>query len=97
MVNGCRHPKGHSVLSGMDAMGHPIPSNRRQAAFDFLLEIGFDRSDALFLTNAVAGKLERDLPYEAMDLSVHGRRCDLTGVYRMFAHLLTDPPKEGKP
>lgn len=93
---GCPQPKGHSVLSGMGAMGHPVPFYRRQVAYEYLLEIGFDSGDAMSLTNAVSDKLERDKPYEAMDISVHGRRIDLTGMYRLFAHLLADPapPKE---
>ena len=82
------------MLSGMEAMGHPIPFDRRQAAYDACLQMGFEHEPAMSLVNSYADLLERNRPYEAMDISVHGNKIDLTESYRLFAHLLT-PPSEG--
>lgn len=87
----------HAILSGMEAMGHSIGFDRRQAAYDACMEMGFDHEGAMGVVNAMSDLLERNLPYEAMAVSWRGHRIDVTGAYRLFAHLLTPafvPPKE---
>jgi len=71
-------------------MGKPIPIDRRAAAYDAVKEMGIkDKNKAMSLVSCVAEQLERDKPNEAMEA---GRKhLDLTGVYRLFSHLLTEP------
>ena len=87
----------NAVLTGMNAMGHSIGFARRQAAYDACLSMGFGNADAMSIVNEMAGLLERNRPHEAMGVSVRGKRVDITGAYRLFAHLLTPAPKEVNP
>lgn len=94
----------------MNAMGHPIPFERMQAAYEAVKDMvpGISTEDAMILVGRVAGALERDQPYEAMRLATKAPierglaalpaesdyppvLLDLTGGYRLLAHLLTDP------
>lgn len=55
---------------GFDAMGRPIPPERRSAAYRWLKdELGLGTEDAMELIGVVASALERDQPYEAMKLA----------------------------
>ena len=78
-------PKGQ----GFDAMGKPIPTNRREAAYVMLKEIGVERIAAFSCAERVAQKLERDQPYDAIAEAM--KDVDLTGAYRLLAVLLTEP------
>lgn len=76
--------------SGTDAMGRPIPENRKQAAYNLCRkDFGLDAGAAFELTGSMADKLSRDKPYEAM--AAAQAHLDLTGVYRLMATLLTEP------
>lgn len=78
-----------TTLSGFNAMGHPIPEPRKQAAYNWLRTM-FSQDEARSLVDAVANKLERDEPYEAQEVVME--HLDLTGAYRLMAVLLTEPP-----
>lgn len=73
--------------SGFNAMGKPIPFTRKQAAYDAAVAIGVKAEHRFPLINGVAEQLERDKPYEAMRLGM--KYVDITGYYRIMAHLLT--------
>lgn len=76
--------------SGFEAMGKPIPNNRRQEAYDWLRTLGIEIEAATLAVGSVATALERDKPYEAMAEGM--KFLDLTGTYRLFAILLTPAP-----
>lgn len=80
--------KQESKLTGMDAIGHPIPTQQRENANNHLKEMGIEASEDRF--NCVAGvaaRLEKDKPHEAMEFAMG--YVDATGAYRLFAVLLT--------
>ncbi len=81
----------------MNNMGKPIPYDRRQAAFMAARSFGLDSPDAFHLIEAMALPLERDNPHDALHAALSA--VDLTGAYRLMAHLLTEPPQSqgGKP
>lgn len=72
---------------GFDAMGKPIPSYRRQAAYAHCKDMGLDAEASWSAVSGMADQLERDKPYEAMEAGM--RWLDLTGTYRLMAVLLT--------
>lgn len=72
---------------GFGAMGKPISMERRQKGLDACKEMGLSTADAWATVGVVAEQLERDEPYRAMSEGM--RYLDLTGVYRLFAVLLT--------
>ena len=74
-----------SESNGFAAMGKPIPYNRKQAAYDAAKSMGVE--DCFGLVNSVSEQLERDKPFEALN-AAH-KHTDLTGAYRIVAHLLT--------
>lgn len=79
----------------MNNMGKPIPYSRRQVAFDVARSFGLDSDGAFRVVEAMSLPLERDEPHEAMQAGM--RFVDLTGVYRLMAHLLTEqPPVSGE-
>ena len=70
-------------------MGKPINNLSRQEGVDMLKKIGVKfASERYFCVRAVAEKLERDKPFEAMEKAME--YVDLTGAYRLFAELLVD-------
>lgn len=71
----------------MSAMGKPIGPNARSRAYEHCKAMGLIGSLAYLCVNAVADQLERDRPYEAQAAGM--KYLDLTGVYRLFAVLLT--------
>lgn len=98
--------------SGFDAMGYPVPNQRRQAAYKAVKEMipGISTDDAMTLVGRVANAVERDEPYEALRLATSAPlpkdestaralepaksdlppiQLDMTGGYRLLAHLLT--------
>ena len=79
------------TLSGMAAMGHPVPANRRDAAYTLLKEWEFDSETAMTFVGQLAECLERDKPNEAMAVSNEFLNFDLTCTYRLMAVLLTEP------
>lgn len=81
-------------VSGMEAMGRPIPMNRRQEAYDWVRTLGFDQETASLVVGRVAEALERDKPYDAMREGME--HIDLTGTYRLFAVLLTPVPQRNQ-
>jgi hypothetical protein len=88
---------------GFEAMGRPISKGRRESAYQALKEMVPEASteDRMSLVERVANYLERDEPYKAMKETTDageyqhggqsGLRLDLTGAYRLFAHLLAGP------
>lgn len=71
----------------MDNMGLPISNEKRQTAYELLGEFGVQfKADRYFCVREVAEQLERDKPYEAMEIAQ--KHIDLTGAYRLFAVLL---------
>jgi hypothetical protein len=72
-------------LSGFAAMGKPIPYERKQRAYDAAKSIGV--KDCFALVQGMSEQLERDKPYEAMQVGM--KHVDLTGTYRIMATLLT--------
>lgn len=92
------------VPEGFEAMGHPIPLARRESAYQALRrDMAPDASveECQSLVERVADHLERDQPYLAMEEATDageyqhggqpGLRLDLTGAYRLLAHLLAAP------
>ncbi|MEC9268518.1 MAG: hypothetical protein VX464_20835 [Pseudomonadota bacterium] len=75
--------------NGFDAMGKPIPSHRRQAAYDQCKIIGLHSTDANVLVGRMSEDLERDRPYDAVGEGM--RSLDLVGTYRVMAYLLAAP------
>lgn len=73
-------------LSGMAAMGKPIPVSRKEAAYTAAKQMGV--VDPFIVIGQMVEQLERDKPFEAMKMGMC--HVDITGVYRLFAHLLTD-------
>ena len=96
-----------AVPEGFDAMGHPIPKARRESAYQALKQMAPEASteERMSLVERVADLLERDEPYKAMEEATDageyqhrgepGLRLDLTGTYRIFAHLLATSAGEG--
>jgi hypothetical protein len=82
------HPK-QPPTDGFDAMGKPIPAYRRQAGYDALRKMGLTTEAAWSATNGMAEQLERDQPYEGMNIAT--KYVDLTGSYMLMAFLLTAP------
>lgn len=77
--------------SGFNAMGQPIPHERMSAAYRALRDEmcpDLDAERAMTLVGAVAAQLERDEPHRAMK-AAKDLGLDLTGTYRLMAHLLT--------
>ena len=74
-----------AVATGFAAMGKPVPFARRQRAYDAAVSMGV--KDAFSLIDGMAEKLQRDKPYEAMEMAY--KYVDLTGAYRLMATLLT--------
>jgi len=75
---------------GFAAMGKSIPLDCRQKALDHCKTMGLtDPDDAFTCVQRMSNHLERDHPYEAME--VGSEYLDLTGVYRLMAVLLTSP------
>lgn len=80
--------KAPATPSGFAAMGHPVPMDRRQRAYDAAIDdMGLTRENAHSVVGFMSEKLRRDQPYEAL----HGalKWVDLTGAYRLMATLLT--------
>lgn len=82
--------KKPETCSGFNAIGRPIPNDRRQAAYDTLKEIGVaEPAMRRQVVANMADRLERDLPYDCVSEGM--RVLDLTGTYRVMAVLLTSP------
>lgn len=77
--------------SGFDAMGKPIPWERRAAADRALMDMGYmDREKRWNLIMGAVNYLEKDRPHEAFEwIRQNGLGRDETAVYRLVAHLLT--------
>lgn len=74
------------TFTGFAAIGKPIPYSRRQRAYDVAKkEMGV--KNPFTLIDAMAEKLEKDNPFEAMEAAE--KYVDLTGAYRLMATLLT--------
>lgn len=71
----------------MNAMGHPISSEGREAGYQACREMGLDSAAAWELTGNVAALMERDQPYEAQKVGLDSS-LNLTGYYRLAATLL---------
>jgi hypothetical protein len=78
--------KVEPVHDGFNAMGKPIPINRRRNAYKTCREIGINHGEAWHCVNGMAEQLERDEPYHAIEIGM--QYVDLTGCYRLLAVLL---------
>lgn len=82
---------------GFDAMGLPVPGNRLGAAYEAIREMNpaLSTEQAMTMAGTAAQAVERDRPYDV----IHGggevpvELLDLTGRYRLLAHLCTEPPE----
>lgn len=73
---------------GYEAIGKPIPAERKENAYLLLQEIGVtDKDVARELVTKVANLLERDRSFEALETCL--KVICLTGAYRFIATLLT--------
>ena len=74
-------------MDGFANMGKPIPDFRKDNAYRTCRdEFNMDADRSMSTVQGMAQALERDNPYEAMQM---GMRCvDLTGTYRLMAVLL---------
>ena len=83
------------VEDGFANIGKPIPSFRQDEAYRTCRkEFGMDANKSFSTVQGIVGALERDRPHEAMSLGM--RHVDLTGVYRLFAVLLTHQQEKEK-
>lgn len=72
----------------MNAMGRPIPSEGREAAYRTCRDdMGLDAADAWELVGRVARHMEDDQPFEAERVAL-ASPLDVTGYYRLAATLL---------
>ncbi len=78
----------------MNAIGHPIPSEGREAGYRACREMGMESGEAWELTGKVARALEDDEPYRAQKVGLESR-LDLTGYYRLAASMLVTVSTEG--
>lgn len=89
-LNQPKRPSDPVTEEGMAAMGKPIPLWRKIAADRHMKDMGVTSAlKRLSCIGAVANRLERDEPYEAMGEGM--RYLDLIGTYRLFAVLLAEP------
>jgi len=75
-----------------DQMGKPILMDARAAGYEHCKEMGLSPARAVECVNAVAEQLQRDKPYEAQAAGM--KFLDLTGVYRLFAVMLSAAAEE---
>lgn len=78
-------------LDPFNAMGKPISEAAREAGYDHCKQMGLSRARSWECVQAVSEQLERDKPYEAQAAGM--KFLDLTGVYRLFAVILTEAVK----
>jgi len=77
-------------MEGMNALGHPIPTERKTAAYNTAKEMGIDTTeDREALVSSMVSHSEQDRPYDAQDAGL--KFLDITGAYRLMAVLLTTP------
>jgi hypothetical protein len=74
---------------GFAAMGKPIPTKRRDAAYQWAKENGAERAVAFSMVERVAACLERDHPHEALEEAQ--KTMGATGAYVVLSYLLTGP------
>lgn len=84
--------KKQPELSPFNQMGKPISFRARAVAYEHCKDIGLNQARLVECINAVSEQLQRDKPYEAQAAGM--KFLDLTGVYRLFAVLLTEAAKE---
>lgn len=75
-------------LSPFNNMGKPLAMQARKVAYEHCIAMGLSSARAWECVGAVANSLERDEPYDAQAAGM--KFLDLTGVYRLFAVLLTN-------
>jgi hypothetical protein len=80
-----------AVPEAFEAMGKPVPEDRRDAAYSWLRSIGIGREEAWQTVQQASTALERDHPHEVFKIAM--QFIDLTGAYRLMALLLTSPAK----
>lgn len=81
-------------MDAFSAMGKPILMKARSAGYEHCRAMGLAAPRAMECTQAVAEALQRDQPYEGMAAGM--KFLDLTGVYRLFAVILTAAVEENK-
>lgn len=72
----------------MNAIGHPIPDEGREAGYQALRGMGLDSGESMEITAKVARALEDDQPFRAQEFALKQSRVDLTGYFRLVATML---------
>ncbi len=78
-------------LFPFNAMGKPIPFEAMAVGYEHCQEMGLSKARARECVDVVCEQLARDKPYEAQAAGM--KFLDLTGVYRLFAVILTEAVK----
>ena len=77
---------------GFAAFGKPVSTERRAEGLKHLRAMGIvNNSDAWECIGQMSTSIERDEPYQAMEIGM--RYVDLTGTYRLLAVLCCDALK----
>lgn len=85
-------PQVNGKPASMAGMGKVIPLERRKKGLEHCKEMGLNTSESWTVVNVVAQQLERDKPYVAQQEGLEF--LNATGVYRLFAVLLTPLEEE---
>jgi len=87
--------------NGYEALGKPVPDERKTAALHALREMNpkLDTEACMGIIGKMVDAIVRDEPYEAMQVAREwgyskASVLDETGVLRLFATLVTDPPRK---
>ena len=80
-----------------DALGEPVPHERRARAAEQCREMGLELSgeEEMDYIDPIASAIEDDKPQTAISLA--RERLDLTGSYRLLAYLCVDAMDEWEP
>lgn len=90
-------PEKQNGLEGYEAMGQKVPFDRRQEGYKHLKDMGFTDKEQMFhMVQMLADRIERDEVHGGME-ELYKRGLDVTGIYRLLAVMLHDPPQEQKP
>ena len=81
-------------MDPFNQMGRPILMDARAEGYEHCKAMGLTPARATECVNVVAEQLQRDKPYEAQAAGM--KFLDLTGVYRLFAVMLTAAMKEAQ-
>ena len=78
--------KAEQELSGMNALGHPVPDYRKHNGYMEGKSMGLSSARSMECVSSMCEAIRRDMPYEAIQAGM--KHLDLTGTYRMLAVLM---------